>query len=52
MYAESNVTSYICHKLGICTVTNPSVGDVIIKKVDYITHTCMDWSVCKFQAHD
>ncbi len=24
MYAESNVTSCICHKLGICTLTNPS----------------------------
>ncbi len=29
MYAESNVTSCICHKLGMCTLTNPSVGDVI-----------------------
>ena len=29
MYAESNVTSCICHGLGICTLTNPSVGDVI-----------------------
>ncbi len=29
MYAESNVTSCICHKLGICTLTNPRVGDVI-----------------------
>ncbi len=28
-HAESNVTSCICHKLGICTLTNPSVGDVI-----------------------
>ncbi len=28
MYAKSNVTSCICHKLGICTLTNPSVGDV------------------------
>ncbi len=25
MYAESNVTSCICHKLGICTLTNRSV---------------------------
>ena len=23
------MTSCICHKLGICTLTNPSVGDVI-----------------------
>ncbi len=29
MYAESNVTSCVCHKLGICTLTNPSVDDVI-----------------------
>ena len=29
MYAESNMTFCICHKLGICTLTNPSVGDVI-----------------------
>ncbi len=29
MYAESNVTSCICQKLGICTLTNPSVGDVL-----------------------
>ncbi len=36
MYAESNVTSCICHKLGICTLTNPSAHDVSIK----------------FQAHD
>ncbi len=48
MYAESNVTSCIYHKikLGICTLTNPSVGDVIIlsiyKKVDDITHTWID----------
>ena len=28
MYAESNVTSCICHGLGICTLTNPSVRDV------------------------
>ncbi len=33
MYAESNVTSCIRHKLGICILTNPSV-----EKVDYITH--------------
>ena len=49
MYAESNVTSCICHKLGICTLTNPSVGDVIYQEsrlhhphldglIDYITH--------------
>ena len=37
MYAESNVTSCICHKLGICTLINPSVGDLI-------------YFVCKFQA--
>ncbi len=42
MYAESNVTSCICHKLGICTLTNPSVGDVIYQELDYITHT---WNV-------
>ena len=52
MYAESNVTSCICHKLGICTLTNPSVGDVIYQEsrlhhphldglIDYITHTWM-----------
>ncbi len=42
MYAESNVTSCICHKLGICTLTNPSVGDVIYQESrDYITHTWM-----------
>ena len=29
MYAESNVTSCICHKLGICTLTNPSGCDVM-----------------------
>ncbi len=29
MYAESNVTPYICLGLGICTLINPSVGDVI-----------------------
>ncbi len=30
MYAESNVTSFICHGLGICTImTNLSVDDVI-----------------------
>ena len=47
----SNVTSCICHKLGICTLTNPSVGDVIYQEsrlhhphshldglIDYITH--------------
>ena len=50
MYAESNVTSCICHKLGICTLTNPSVGDVIYQEsrlhhphveqwIDYITHS-------------
>ncbi len=50
MYAESNVTSCICHKLGICTLTNPSVGDVIYQEsrlhhphveqlVDYIAHS-------------
>ncbi len=33
MYAESNVTSCICHKLGICTLTNPSVGDVIYQPI-------------------
>ncbi len=32
MYAESNVTSCICHKLGICTLTNPSLGDVIYQE--------------------
>ncbi len=32
MYAESNVTSCICHKLGICTLTNPSVGNVIYQE--------------------
>ena len=32
MYAESNVTSCICHKLGICTLTNPSVGDVMYQE--------------------
>ncbi len=26
MYAESNVTSCIYHKLGICTLTDPRVG--------------------------
>ena len=30
MYAESNVTSCIYHGLEICTLTNPSVGDVIL----------------------
>ncbi len=47
MYAESNVTSCICHKLGICTLTNPSVGDVesrlhhphVEQLIDYITHS-------------
>ena len=29
MYAESNVTSCICHGLGICTLTNLSACDVI-----------------------
>ena len=29
MYAESNATSYICLGLRICTLINPSVGDVI-----------------------
>ena len=49
MYAESNVTSCICHKLEIYTLTNPSVGDVIYQEsrlhhphmdglIDYITH--------------
>ena len=33
MYAENNVTSCICHKLGICTLTNPSVGDVIYQPI-------------------
>ncbi len=28
MYAESNVTSCICHKLGICTLTDPSAEEV------------------------
>ena len=43
------MTSCICHKLGICTLTNPSVGDVIYQEsrlhhahldglIDYITH--------------
>ena len=32
------MTSCIFHGLGICTLTNPSVGDVNVK-VDYITHT-------------
>ncbi len=58
MYAESNVTSCICHKLGICTLTNPSVGDVIYQTsptrgtVDRLHHPLLDWSVCKFQACD
>ncbi len=50
MYVESNVTSCICYKLGICTLTNPSMGDVIYQPIqvwvikstfliDYITHT-------------
>ncbi len=38
MYAESNVTSSICHQLGICTLTNPSVGDVIYQESRFITH--------------
>ncbi len=29
MYAESNVTSCICHGLGICALTNLSAHDVI-----------------------
>ncbi len=32
------MTSCICYKLGICTLTNPSVGDVIVDYIDYITH--------------
>ena len=36
MFAESNVTSCICHKLGICTLTNPSMGDVIYHKMRFI----------------
>ncbi len=36
MYAESNVTSCICHKLGICTLTNPSVGDVIYFQIQEV----------------
>ena len=34
MYAESNVT---CHKLGICTLTNLSVGDVIYFQIQEVT---------------
>ncbi len=33
IYAESNVTSCICHGLGICTLTNPSVCDVHLMQV-------------------
>ncbi len=54
MYAESNVTSCICHGLGICTLTNiinPSVGDLIYF-LDSLHHLHLDWSVCKFQACD
>ena len=51
MYAKSNVTSCICHKLGICTLTNPSVGDVIYQE-SRLHHPRLDWSVCKFQACD
>ncbi len=61
-YAESNVTSCISHKLGICTLTNPSMGDVIYQEsrlhhptrgtVDRLHHPLLDWSVCKFQACD
>ncbi len=50
MYAESNVTSCICHKLGICTLTNPSVGDVIyFLLVDYITHAWI--GQCSYITH-
>ncbi len=66
MYAESNVTSCICHKLGICTLANPSVGDVIYQEsrlhhphldglINYITHSwigLVSVSVYKFQACD
>ncbi len=44
MYAESNVTSCICHKLGICTLTNPSVGDVIYQ--DILLVTCIVRCIC------
>ncbi len=59
IYAESNVTSCICHKLGICTLTNPRVGDVTVPHVgdviyflDRLHHPLLDWSLCKFQACD
>ncbi len=44
MYAESNVTSCICHEHGICTLTNLSVCDVIqtrdrYRKSRYSLHT-------------
>ncbi len=58
MYVESNVTSSFCHGLGICTLTNPSVGDVMWSQQNFevilgrLRHPHLDWSVCKFQAHD
>ena len=45
------MTSCIFHGLGICTLTNPSAGDVIYF-LDRLHHPHLDWSVCKFQACD
>ena len=33
MYEESNVTSCICHGLGICTLTDPNVCNVCLRSI-------------------
>ncbi len=45
------MTSCICHGLGICTLTNPSVGDVIYfaqyAYVRYSLSIICSWVVCQ-----